>query len=225
MSYTPAATSCRDNQSSPSWRPVPLWASQAWICQLLPQHNLYRANCSVSSSIVAQPGISWKCKCKINNWTAKLNQLQSEQLENDSLYGQGQFLFVTMSEEVWMSSWPPMKDVASFPRGEAAITNAYSHCVNLKSHKGQDMYVQQYSVLKCRSISNNKPSSVINIFSHSGQKKKKNQIIFQLYHLSITYFPIMYFLTTATNVFQAFWDIPVCLPELAEMHPSAPSQT
>lgn len=67
------------------------------------------------------------------------------------------------------------RDVASFPRGEAAIRNAHSHCVNLKSHKGKDMYVQRYSVLKCRSISNKQPTSVINIFSHSG---KNNQIIF-----------------------------------------------
>lgn len=46
------------------------------------------------------------------------------------------------------------RDVAFFPMGEAAITNAYSHCVNLKSHKGKGMYVHRYSVLKCRSISN-----------------------------------------------------------------------
>lgn len=82
------------------------------------------------------------------------------------------------------------RDVASFPRYEAAIRNAYSHCVNLKSHKGKDMYVQRYSVLKCRSISNKKLSSVIYIFSHSGQK---NHIIFQLCHLYITYFAIRYF--------------------------------
>jgi hypothetical protein len=82
------------------------------------------------------------------------------------------------------------RDVASFPSGEAAIRNTYSHGVNLKSHKGKDIYVQRYSVLQCRSISNKKPSSVINILSHSGQK---NQIIFQLYHLYIKYFAIRYF--------------------------------
>jgi len=90
-----------------------------------------------------------------------------------------------------MYSWPPMKGCGFFcPRGEEAIRNTYSPCVNFKSHKGKDMYVKRYSVVKYRSISNKKPSSLINIFSHSGQK---NQIIFQLYHLSITYFAIRFF--------------------------------
>lgn len=57
-SRTPAATSCLESQSSPSWRPVPLRASQPWMCQLLPQHSLWRLSSSVISSTDTAPGTS-----------------------------------------------------------------------------------------------------------------------------------------------------------------------
>lgn len=60
MSYTPVANNCLDNQSNPSCKPEPLRASQPWICQLRPQHNLYKENFSVKKSTVSQPSTSFK---------------------------------------------------------------------------------------------------------------------------------------------------------------------
>lgn len=59
-SKTPAATSWRESQSSPSCRPVPLRASQPWMCQLRPQHSLCKLRSSVISSTDTAPGTSYR---------------------------------------------------------------------------------------------------------------------------------------------------------------------
>lgn len=58
--YTPAATSWCDSHSRPSPSPAPVWASQAWMCQLRLQHNLNSLNLSVISSMVIHASLSWK---------------------------------------------------------------------------------------------------------------------------------------------------------------------
>lgn len=57
-SRTPAATSWRESQSRPSWSPMPLRASQPWMCQLRPQHSLCKLRSSVISSTDTAPGTS-----------------------------------------------------------------------------------------------------------------------------------------------------------------------
>lgn len=59
-SKTPAATSWRESQSSPSCRPIPLRASQPWMCQLRPQHSLCKLRSSVISSTDTAPGTSYR---------------------------------------------------------------------------------------------------------------------------------------------------------------------